>query len=138
MKNTIKPYKASFWKIDPIPTNHSLISPYEIDTFGNSEEVISKLHDIPHLFFNLPSLLWEIPPENPAIVMFWNDVRLEFREEINRPWDKEVLTINALSPISKDLFYILYVQIHEQFNAVLLDELTHSFISPKQFKLDIS
>jgi hypothetical protein len=85
----------------------------------------------------LPANPWELLDKAPTLRMRWEveeGVLLKVRPEQGPPKPGEVLTIEAHSAAPNRIFYRLYVQLYEQFGVTLLDERSHDFLSPREFR----
>jgi len=126
----------SFWKPEPIPPKDSTILPIELLSLGRLQQVAEHLMEVPHMS-PVPQVNWDGPSVEPALTLKWDveqGVILHIRAEQGPPKPGEVITINATSAAPKKTFFKLYVQIFEQFGATLLDESTHQFFTPKEFR----
>ena len=128
--------KFSFWKPEPIPPKDNTILPIELMSLGRLQEVAEQLLEVPHME-PVPEVPWEGPQGEPTLTLKWEveqGVILQVRAEQGPPKPGEVITINARSSAPKKTFFKLYVQIFEQFGATLLDESSHQFFTPKEFR----
>jgi hypothetical protein len=127
--------RFSFWKPDPIPPKNSTILPIELHSLGPLKSVAEKLLDVPKMS-TMPAVPWEVNAER-SVSLVWDvedGVILQVRAEQGPPKPGEVLTINAKSSTPEKVFYRLYVQIYEHFGATVLDEKSHQFYTPKEFR----
>lgn len=115
----------SFWKPDPLPTvNHK--GDVFFSTIGDFNDVIRSLLRIPNTK----------PIYCPKIQMarvLWNidkGVVLHVRGDLL----KEVLTIGVTSIVPDEIFYRIYLQVHEQLGVTLLDEVSGEFIGVKEYR----
>jgi hypothetical protein len=128
--------KFSFWKPEPIPPKDNTILPIELMSLGRLQEVAEHLLEVPHME-PVPDAPWEDAQAEPTLTLKWEvdqGVILQVRAEQGPPKPGEVITINARSAAPKKTFFKLYVQIFEQFGATLLDESSHQFVTPKEFR----
>ena len=126
----------SFWKLDPIPPKNTQILPFELHSLGRLEVVTQKLFDVPGLK-EVEKSLWEINEETPSLRLRWpveEGIILQVRAEQGPPKPGEVLTIHAASAAANRVFYRLYVQLFEQFGVTVLDERSHDFLTPREFR----
>ena len=127
--------RFSFWKPDPIPPKNTTILPIELHSLGPLKSVAEKLLDVPKMSA-MPAVPWEAEAEK-SVSLVWDvedGVILQVRAEQGPPKPGEVLTINAKSSTPEKVFYRLYVQIFEHFGATVLDEKSHQFFTPKEFR----
>ncbi|MCZ7646014.1 MAG: hypothetical protein M5U26_12135 [Planctomycetota bacterium] len=131
----------SFWKPDPVPPRDATILPVELHSLGKLEEVTSRLFEVPRMT-EVPPAPWEaIEAEPQPKKLRWQveeGVILKVRCEQGPPKPGEVLTIEAASSAPTKTFYRLYVQIYEQFGATVLDEKSHLFLSPREFRANLA
>jgi hypothetical protein len=126
----------SFWKPEPLPPKDATILPVELISLGALGAVAEKLLDVPHMSA-LPAVPWQAGPETALLHLRWDveqGVILQIRAEQGPPNPGEVLTIHANSHTPSKTFYRLYIQIYEQFGATVLDEKSHEFLTPREFK----
>ena len=126
----------SFWKPEPLPPKDSTILPIELISLGSLNIVTEKLLDVPKMS-QVPKQPWDTESPPATVNLIWevdNGVILQIRTEQGPPKPGEVLTINAKSATAQKTFYRLYVQIYEQFGATVLDERSHQFYTPKEFR----
>jgi hypothetical protein len=126
----------SFWKPDPIPPKNAGILPIELHSLGSLNSVAEKLMEVPHMA-RIPTAPWDQTPVESDVRLLWEvegGVVLKVHLEEGPPKPGEVLTINARSHAPQRIFYRLYVQIFEQFGATLLDEKSHEFYTPREFR----
>ncbi len=127
--------RFSFWKPEPIPPKNTTILPIELHSLGPLKAVAEKLLDVPKMSA-MPTAPWEVDAEKRVCLM-WDvedGVILQVRAEQGPPKPGEVLTINAKCSTPEKVFYRLYVQIFEHFGATVLDEKSHQFYTPKEFR----
>ena len=128
--------RFSFWKPDPIPPKNTTILAIELHSLGPLKSVAEKLLDVPKMSA-MPAVPWELNAAEKGVSLIWDvedGVILQVRAEQGPPKPGEVLTINAKSSTSEKVFYRLYVQIFEHFGATVLDEKSHQFFTPKEFR----
>lgn len=128
--------RFSFWKPEPIPPKDATILPIELHSLGTLNMVAEKLLEVPRMSKVQPAP-WEneVPPTKLNLI--WEveqGVILQVRTEQGPPKPGEVITIDAKSATPGTTFYRLYVQIFEQFGATVLDENSHQFYTPKEFR----
>ena len=126
----------SFWKPDPIPPKDATILPVELHSLGSLNSVTEKLLDVPHMK-QVPSAPWDNIRAGSDMKLMWEvegGVVLKVHIEQGPPKPGEVITIDAKSSAPQRTFYRLYVQIFEQFGATLLDEKSHQFYTPREFR----
>jgi len=128
--------RFSFWKPEPLPARQdSRILPVELVSLGRLRAVAEKLLEVPHM---LPMVRapWEAPTSESINLMWQVDagVILRVRTEQGPPKPGEVLTITAKSAAAERTFYRLYVQVFEQLGVTLLDESSHEFVTPREFR----
>ncbi|HEY3324564.1 MAG TPA: hypothetical protein VGP72_29195 [Planctomycetota bacterium] len=131
--------RLSFWKPDPVPPKDAKICPIELLPLGKLKSVANKLLDVPHMT-KLPTAPWESNASETASFLWQVDegVILKVHAEQGPPKPGEVLTINARNAADGKVFYRLYVQIFEYFGATVLDEQSHQFVTPKEFKTKLA
>ena len=134
----------TFWKSTPIalgkptdklvlelkdPNDREELVAANLKPLGSVQEVCQSLLTIPQTFacFDLVdqqkiTLLWAID----------QGVMLSFKEEMEFG-PGGVFSIIAASRVSEKAFFKLYVQIHERFDAILLDD-SGSFVEVKAFR----
>ena len=130
-----KSVRFSFWKPEPLPPKDATILPIELISLGTLDSVSAKLLDIPRMT-EVPCAPWE-PQSGDKLKLHWEcdaGVWLSVAVEQGPPKPGEVLTIEAQSKTPEKTFFRLYVQIFEQFGATVLDERTHQFFTPREFK----
>ena len=130
----------SFWKPEPIPPKDATILPIELLSLGHLGSVAEKLLEVPKMS-KLQPAPWEneIPPTKLNLIWEVDEgVILQVRTEQGPPKPGEVITINAKSATPGTTFYRLYVQIFEQFGATVLDEKSHQFYTPKEFRSNLA
>ena len=128
--------RFSFWKPDPLPPKDATILPIDLVSLGKLDSVSSKLLDIPHMT-QVPCAPWEIQT-GEKMKLHWEcdaGVWLRVAVEQGPPKPGEVLTIEAQSKTPEKTFFKLYVQIFEQLGVTVLDERTHQFFTPREFKM---
>jgi hypothetical protein len=134
--NHPEPRQFSFWKPEPLPPKDSTILPVELISLGRLNEVAEHLLEVPKMM-RVIDVPWDGPAAAPTLTLRWEveqGVILQVKPEQGPPKPGEVLTINAKSSAPKKTFFKLYVQIFEQFGATLLDESSHQFFTPKEFR----
>lgn len=124
----------SFWKPREIPEKGQKITYLHLDQFGRAAPVAAQLLKIHKMYIlaNTPSFVGHLP----LVRFIWDvgdGVVLLVRPECNIREDY-VFCIEAFSVLPDKLFYPLYVQINEHFNAVLFDEIERSFITLEEFR----
>ncbi len=130
----------SFWKPDPIPPKDTTILPIELHSLGSLNSVTEKLMEVPHMT-KIPAAPWDQAATDSNVKLLWEvegGVVLKVHLEQGPPKPGEVITINARSGAEQRIFYRLYVQIFEQFGATLLDEKSHQFYTPKEFRTKLA
>jgi hypothetical protein len=130
----------SFWKPDHIPQKDATILPIELHSLGSLNSVAEKLMEVPHMT-QIPAAPWDQNLTDSNMKLLWEvdgGVVLKVHIEQGPPKPGEVLTINARSSAPQRVFYRLYVQIFEQFGATLLDEQSHQFYTPKEFRTKLA
>ena len=130
----------SFWKPEPIPPKDATILPIELLSLGSLEMVAEKLMEVPKMSKVAPAP-WDAELAQTGVNLVWEvdqGVILQVRTEQGPPKPGEVLTINARSAATEKTFYRLYVQIFEQFGATVLDEKSHQFYTPKEFRTKLA
>ena len=130
----------SFWKPEPLPPKDSTILPIELLSLGSLNSVAEKLMDVPNMC-KVAKAPWNTELTETSFNMVWEvdkGVLLLIRAEQGSPHPGEVLTINAKSSTPEKTFYRLYVQIFEQFGATVLDEQSHQFFTPKEFRAKLA
>ncbi|HLX61947.1 MAG TPA: hypothetical protein VKX17_11760 [Planctomycetota bacterium] len=118
-----------------MPPKDSKILPIELLSLGKIETVSKQLLEIPRMA-EVPRAPWE-PEPNEKLRMRWEceaGVWLTVSVEKGPPKPGEVLTIEAQSATPEKTFFKLYVQIFEQFGATVLDERSHQFFTPREFR----
>lgn len=128
--------RFSFWKPDPIPPHNATILPIELHSLGPLLTVAQKLLDVPKMS-EVPPAPWEAKLSEKTVSLIWEveeGVILQIKAEQGPPKPGEVLTINAKCATPEKVFYRLYVQIYEHFGATVLDEKSHQFYTPKEFR----
>lgn len=128
--------RFSFWKPEPIPPKDASILPIELHSLGPLKAVAAKLLDVPKMSA-MPAAPWEVNAAEKRVSLIWDveeGVILQIRAEQGPPKPGEVLTIVAKSATPEKVFYRLYVQIFEHFGATVLDEKSHQFYTPKEFR----
>jgi hypothetical protein len=131
--------RFSFWKPDPLPPKDATILPIELVSLGKIDSVSAKLLDIPRMS-QMPTAPWDPSPKD-RMRLHWEceaGVWLSVAVEQGPPKPGEVLTIEAQSKIPEKTFFKLYVQIFEQLGVTVLDERTHQFFTPREFKTRIA
>src|SRR5258708_7342606 len=123
--------RYSFWKPHPIPTE-GVIAPVDLVPLGPMSVVANKLMEVSGII-RCPVLPWL-----SSISMFWESnvgrVSLGIRPEQGPPKPGEVIMISVQSAVPARAFYLLYVQVFEQLDVILLDEQAHRFVSPVEFR----
>ena len=130
----------SFWKPEPLPPKDSTILPIELLSLGSLNSVAEKLLDVPNMA-KVAKAPWDAELTETSFNMVWDvdrGVLLQIRAEQGPPRPGEVLTINAKSSAPEKTFYRLYVQIFEQFGATVLDEQSHQFFTPREFRAKLA
>lgn len=126
----------SFWKPEPIPPKDASILPIELLSLGSLDSVAEKLLDVPKMS-KMAVAPWETELAANSISLIWEvdgGVILRVKTEQGPPKPGEILCINAKCATEQKTFYRLYVQIFEQFGATVLDERSHQFYTPKEFR----
>ncbi|MBE7466991.1 MAG: hypothetical protein HS116_26260 [Planctomycetes bacterium] len=126
----------SFWKPDPVPPKDNTILPVELHSLGRIEDVKERLFEVPRIA-EIPREPWEVAEASPVTRLRWQvdeGVILNVRSEQGPPKPGEVLTIRAETVAPGRTFYRLYVQIYEQLGVTVLDERSHQFLSPREFR----
>ena len=126
----------SFWKPEPLPPKEAKILPVDLQSLGKLREVTEKLFDVPRMA-EVPQAPWELKEDPPTMRLQWQveqGVILRVRTEQGPPKPGEVITIGAISAAPHYIFYRLYVQLFEQFGVTVLDECSHDFLTPKEFR----
>jgi hypothetical protein len=134
-----KVLRFSFWKPEPLPPKDATIVPIELMTLGKLEAVSAQLLDIPRMT-KVPAAPWD-PLLTDKMRLHWEcdaGVILSVHVEQGPPKPGEVLMIEAQSQTPEKTFYKLYIQIFEQFGATVLDEKTHQFYTPKEFRTRVA
>ena len=143
--------KVSFWKSFPInltPSNIAIVDE-ELKPIGKPEVVMDKISLIPHVK-PLPRTVSDLLYNPTLVKYFWDFERgvflyfnIEFNTvnnsiiDFNKQKDDYVMVINANSSVSTKSLFKLYVQLFEHLEVVLLDEQTHKFFTPKDFRATI-
>jgi hypothetical protein len=130
----------SFWKPEPIPPKNAAILPVELQSLGSLNSVAEKLMEVPHMS-KIPAAPWDEVKAGSDVKLMWEvegGVVLKVHLEQGPPKPGEVITIDAKSSAQERTFYRLYVQIFEQFGATLLDEKSHQFYTPKEFRTKLA
>jgi hypothetical protein len=118
-----------FWKLDLIPETDNVILNANVNEFGSLKDILSHLLDIPKTselpndYLNLARVWWDI--ESGAIL------RINVDESIK---PGKIINIYASTGVSYKCFYRLYVQIYENFGAIVYVDDTQKFIHPKEFR----
>jgi hypothetical protein len=127
--------RFSFWKPEPLPPKNASILPVELLSLGALKTVTARLLDIPKMEA-IPAPPWQTDADE-NLTLHWGcdaGVLLRVHVEQGPPKQGEILTIDAQSKTPDKVFFKLYVQIFEQFGATVLDERTHEFFTPKEFR----
>ncbi len=130
----------SFWKPEPLPPKDATILPIDLLSLGSLNTVVEKLLDVPKMSKVEPAP-WDANLATNHLNLVWEvdeGVVLQVRSEQGPPKPGEVLTINAKSHTQQKTFYRLYVQIYEQFGATVLDEQSHQFYTPREFRTKLA
>ena len=125
----------SFWKPEPIPPKDATILPIELMSLGSLFSVTERLLDVPKMT-KIPPAPWDTEGDS-RLNLFWEvdrGVILQISAEQGPPKPGEVLTIGAKSSTPEKTFYRLYIQIFEQLGATVLDEKSHQFYTPREFR----
>ena len=132
-------FRFSFWKPDPLPPKDATILPIDLVSLGKIDSVSARLLDIPHMS-QMPAAPWDCAPDARMHLRWECDagVWLSVAPEQGPPKPGEVLMIEAQSKIPEKTFFKLYVQIFEQLGVTVLDERTHQFYTPREFKTRIA
>lgn len=121
----------SFWKPDPLPSpDQSELLFYPL---GSIDEVTRQL-------LRIPNMSHRFCPIVPSVRLLWrvgNGVVLQARPEQGQEMVGDVITLSAVSAVSDQVFYRLYVQLREQFGVTLLDETHGVFLSVEDMKRKI-
>ena len=125
----------SFWRPDPIPPRDKPTVPIQLLSIGTIGRVVASIVKIPNTYtmVNSPTMVGRLP----IIRLMWkveNGVVLKVRSEYNHETPQTVMTISAISAVSDETFYQLYVQLHEHLGVTLFDESEHQFLTIRQFK----
>jgi hypothetical protein len=138
MSKSILPELAyfSFWRPDSMPNKHARILQVKLLPIGNLTEITKKILTISHMKRMLQT------PKNsnrfPMMRLFWDvpgGVVLQFRTEgLLSEQRGDVISIEAISCVNDVTFHSLYVQLHEFFGVILLDETSNALVSPRDFK----
>jgi len=127
--------RFSFWKPEPLPPKDATILPIELISLGFLDDVAEKLMEVPKMSHVQPAP-WDVQAET-GVHLIWEvdqGVILQIKTEQGPPKPGEVLTITAKASTPERVFYRLYVQIYEQFGATVLDEKSHQFVTPREFR----
>ena len=130
----------SFWKPEPIPPKNAAILPVELQSLGSLNSVAEKLMEVPHMS-KIPTAPWDESKAGSDVKLMWEvegGVVLKVHLEQGPPKPGEVITIDAKCAAQERTFYRLYVQIFEQFGATLLDEKSHQFYTPREFRTKLA
>jgi len=128
--------RFSFWKPEPIPPKNATILPIELLSLGSLHSVAEQLLEVPHMS-KVAMAPWDVELAATGMNLIWEvdeGVVLQVRTEQGPPKPGEVITINARSSTREKTFFRLYIQIFEQFGATVLDEGSHEFMTPKEFR----
>ncbi|HYG74646.1 MAG TPA: hypothetical protein VEK08_06550 [Planctomycetota bacterium] len=131
--------RFSFWKPEPIPPKNATIVPIELLSLGRLADVAERLMEVPKMA-KVQQPPWEASAET-GVNLVWEveqGVILQIKAEQGPPKPGEVLTVTAKAAVPEKVFYRLYVQIFEQFGATVLDEKSHQFFTPKEFRTKLA
>lgn len=126
--------RFSFWKPEPVPPNGPAIVIADLQSLGSLESVAESLMEIPRME-EVPAL--PFPLAKNEIKLIWDvecGVKLDIHQEEWPPRPGEVLMISLRGSVHPKLFNRLYVQVYERFGVTLLDEMSHRFITPREFR----
>lgn len=120
----------SFWKLQTVSTK---TKQQRLTPIGKIGTVIKKLTSIPHVK-NSVSSPYDVC-NLPIIKMVWTidtGVILRVRPECSQ--NSDVYEINAISTVSDQNFYRLYVILWDMFGVTLFADYSHSFLTLKEYK----
>lgn len=126
--------RFSFWKPEPVPPNGPVIVVADLQPLGSLATVAESLLQIPRME-ELPSL--PFPLAKNEVKLVWDvecGVKLDVYQEEWPPRPGEVLTIQLRGCVHPKLFHRLYVQVYERFGVTILDEMSHKFYTPREFR----
>lgn len=126
--------RFSFWKPEPVPPNGPSIVVADLQSLGSLTSVAKTLLDIPRME-ELPSLPWPLVKNEVKLV--WDvegGVRLDVHQEEWPPRPGEVLMISLRGCVQQKFYHRLYVQVFERFGVTILDEASHKFYTPREFR----
>jgi hypothetical protein len=126
----------SLWRPDSLPTDKSKIITSKLRSIGDFGDVTRKIMSISQMKYMLPR------PKNggrlPIMRLVWDNgpgVILQYRtEQFKDDSSGDVLTISIISGVDRGVFGHLYAQLYEHLGVILLDEETHRFMTPKEYK----
>lgn len=123
--------QLSFWNLSETPILEAVIQAVDLRPIGSLDEVTEALLDIPTIslpirtvadVLNKPEIKLVVNT-NPPFIMSYEPER-----------DSEVFVIRTNTVLVSKGFYRTFVQLHELFGVVVLDEIHQVFMTPKQFK----
>ncbi len=127
----------SLWKPEPLPPKDRLCS-IKLHSIGTLPNITHQLMSLPNMKMMLKNpyatgrlptmrLLWDV---NEGVI-------IQYHAEHGLA-SSDVISMQAISATSEPVFYHLYIMLYEQFSTILLDEMTHCFYTPKEFKSKVT
>ena len=107
-----------------------MVEPVDWKPLGEFDDVVNRILDIKNTSIIVDPLNSVLVQPNYMFKIHWDQghgAYLTIKSEEPKPERGEVLMIGGVSFVNDWMFYKLFTQVYEQFNAVLFDEQKYEF-----------